>query len=97
MNVHDIGPCSLTDIKCLPKPISLTQQGNYLAGNVITVEPGLYFIPLQMKLAQENLDVSSMIDFSLVDSYMREIQGVRIEDNIVIGKAGQSPTILTNV
>ncbi len=53
-----------------------------VAGNVVTVEPGLYFIPMLL----ERLRASSHgrhIDWSLVDHLM-PCGGIRIEDNVLV-------------
>ena len=56
------------------------------SGNVLTVEPGLYFIePLLRKWKQEG--DSSVINWKRVDELM-PFGGIRIEDNVVVGEGG---------
>jgi Xaa-Pro aminopeptidase len=56
-------------------------------GFVLTVEPGLYFIPHlidQWKADKKNND---FINYDKLDSY-RDFGGIRIEDNIIITNEG---------
>jgi Xaa-Pro dipeptidase len=76
LDVHDMG-----DEGPVPKLQRLRD------GNVITVEPGIYFIePLLLKANQEP-EVSKCIDWERLRVF-ESFGGVRIEDNVVITKDG---------
>ncbi len=50
---------------------------------VVTVEPGLYFIPMRLDTARSG-DLSKHCDWKLIDE-MIPLGGIRIEDNVVVG------------
>ena len=50
----------------------------------VTNEPGIYFIDLLIKKAKNDEQISGHFNFDLIEEYSREIQGVRIEDMMVI-------------
>lgn len=56
-------------------------------GNVITVEPGLYFIPQLFDRWREDGKFLDFINYNRLESY-RKFGGVRIEDNITITTDG---------
>ena len=58
------------------------------AGYGFTVEPGLYFIPglIDVEATREKFD--DAVRWGVVDQIRKEIQGVRIEDDIVIREDG---------
>jgi Xaa-Pro aminopeptidase len=56
-------------------------------GNVLTVEPGCYFIPeLISKYKQEN-KFAEFVNYSKLDAYL-SFGGVRIEDNVLVTATG---------
>lgn len=57
------------------------------AGNCLTVEPGLYFIPELIDQWRDQGKFTEFIDYNAVDKY-RNLGGIRIEDNVVITKDG---------
>ena len=57
------------------------------AGYVVTVEPGLYFIPALIDTWKAERKYSSFIDFDAVEKY-RDFGGVRIEDDILVTENG---------
>jgi Xaa-Pro aminopeptidase len=57
------------------------------AGFVITVEPGLYFIPELIDRWKAEKKCSDFIDYSTVEKY-RDFGGVRIEDDVLVTENG---------
>ena len=58
------------------------------AGHVMTVEPGIYFIPELIDLWKSEKKFSEYINYSKVEKY-RKFGGIRIEDNVLVIKNGQ--------
>ena len=58
-------------------------QPNY----VLTVEPGIYFIPQLIKQWQSENKFKEFINYKKVNEYL-DFGGVRIEDNVLVTKAG---------
>ena len=56
-------------------------------GMVLTVEPGLYFIPALIDLWKSEKKFTSFINYDKLNSY-KDFGGVRIEDDILITKEG---------
>ena len=56
-------------------------------GYVITVEPGIYFIPALIEQWQKQKKWDPFINFSMLEKY-RNFGGIRIEDNVVITDKG---------
>jgi Xaa-Pro aminopeptidase len=57
------------------------------AGFVITVEPGLYFIPELIDRWKAENKCSDFIDYSVVEKY-RDFGGIRIEDDVLVTENG---------
>jgi Xaa-Pro aminopeptidase len=56
-------------------------------GFVLTVEPGIYFIPALIDKWKGEKRLAAFIDYTRVEDY-RDFSGVRIEDNVLITKDG---------
>ena len=54
---------------------------------VLTIEPGLYFIPALLKPALENPDQKKFLNEKVVTSLF-DFGGIRIEDNLIITESG---------
>lgn len=57
------------------------------AGNVLTVEPGCYFIPELIHKYKSEGTFSQYVNFSKLEYYL-DFGGVRIEDNILVSQTG---------
>lgn len=56
-------------------------------GFVLTVEPGIYFIPQLIDLWQSEGKFKDFINYDKVNTY-RDFGGIRIEDNVVVTQSG---------
>jgi len=56
-------------------------------GHVLTVEPGIYFIPALIDKWKKEKKHLNFINYNKVDQY-RDFGGIRIEDNVVVTKTG---------
>ena len=57
------------------------------SGNVITVEPGIYFIPELIDKWSQEKQHTDFINYEALESY-KDFGGIRIEDNILIEENG---------
>lgn len=57
-------------------------------GHGFTVEPGLYFIPGLIDVDETREKFGDAVQWGVVDTLRKEIQGVRIEDDVVITEDG---------
>ncbi|OUR78135.1 Xaa-Pro dipeptidase [Marinomonas sp. 42_23_T18] len=95
LQVHDLGGHQIDEAGTIQSPsdnapfLRLTRR---LEENmVITIEPGLYFIPMLLEKMQAEIKDHGC-DLELIES-LKHFGGIRIEDNLVIGK--ESPRNLT--
>mgnify|MGYP001951508927 CR=1 FL=1 len=75
LDVHDVGDYQIGAEK--------TQLRQFAAGMVLTIEPGLYFVPMLMKEISGHKDVN----WDKVAEF-QPYGGIRIEDNIVVKQGG---------
>ena len=66
---------------------SLRYGKTLIPGNVMTVEPGLYFIPQLIDMWQAEKKFAEHINYDKVNKY-KDFGGVRIEDDVLITKTG---------
>ncbi len=66
---------------------SLRYGKKLVPGNVLTVEPGIYFIPQLIDMWSAEKKLVQFINYSKVEKY-KDFGGVRIEDDIVITRTG---------
>lgn len=94
IQVHDVGAKQL-DEQGNPAPLlekqtiyrSLRYLGTLEENNVVTIEPGIYFIPMLLTNLSKNNDASKYINWKLVEELI-PFGGIRIEDNVVPKKTG---------
>ena len=55
--------------------------------DILTIEPGVYFIPVLLEKIQSDKKSSDLINWSLVEE-LKPLGGIRIEDNIVAKTSG---------
>lgn len=84
IQTHDVDgerpPCNYTKPR-LPVFEKIRLTGELTVGEVITVEPGLYFIPMLLDQQQDN----NKLNHSLLAA-LRPCGGIRIEDNVLVKK-----------
>lgn len=56
-------------------------------GNVLTVEPGIYFIPTLIDIWKSNNKLKQFINYEKLEDF-RSFGGIRIEDNYLITQSG---------
>jgi Xaa-Pro aminopeptidase len=56
-------------------------------GNVLTVEPGIYFIPELIDKWKAENKFTNFVNYAKLDAY-RDFGGVRIEDNCLVTETG---------
>lgn len=88
LDTHDVGgyPKGVERIE-RPGIKYLRMRRSLQPGMVLTIEPGLYFIPALLKPALEDDKASSFLNKSKLES-MFEFGGIRIEDNLIITENG---------
>jgi len=56
-------------------------------GYVLTVEPGIYFIPALIDKWKKEKKLTEFIDYERVEKYL-DFGGIRIEDNVLVTSEG---------
>ena len=88
LDTHDVGgyPKGVERID-RPGIRFLRARRELQAGMVITIEPGLYFIPSLLRKAFEDEEKSKFLNADKIEAYF-EFGGVRIEDNLIVTEDG---------
>lgn len=89
VQVHDVAGRSAPDGTPLPPPDShpfLRLTRSLEEGNVVTNEPGLYFIPSLLKDLREG-GLKDQFDWNAIDALI-PYGGIRIEDDVLVRRGG---------
>jgi len=89
LQTHDVSGLTDNEGRAIPPPeghpfLRLTRVLE--AGNVLTIEPGLYFIEPLLRQWQENGDAAA-VNWDRVEA-LKPYGGIRIEDNVVVTETG---------
>jgi len=89
LDVHDVGGyLSFTPPRLTQPGLNLLRTARYLEeNNVLTVEPGIYFIEYHMSKAFNDPKVGKYFNVELCKNFFN-FGGVRIEDNVLVTKDG---------
>ncbi len=87
VQVHDVNGQVDADGHALPPPerypfLRLTRA--LAPGNVVTVEPGLYFIPMLLERLRQS-EFGRRIDWARIEA-LKPFGGIRIEDNVLVSE-----------
>ena len=89
LQTHDVGgQLANADGETVPAPDrfpTLRYTRGIEAGHVITVEPGLYFIPMLLNALADS-DAGAEVNWNKVQAFL-PCGGIRIEDNVVVGES----------
>ncbi len=91
LQTHDVSGLTDNEGRAIPPPeghpfLRLTRVLE--AGNVLTIEPGLYFIEPLLRQWQENGDAAA-VNWDRVEA-LKPYGGIRIDDNVVITETGSN-------
>lgn len=55
---------------------------------ILSNEPGIYFNQHLIEECKQDANCKDLVDWDKVEAYMKEVRGIRIEDNFVVRKNG---------
>lgn len=55
---------------------------------ILSNEPGIYFNKYLIEACKANKACNELVNWDVVEDYMKEVRGIRIEDNFVVRKNG---------
>lgn len=88
LGIRDAGGIPLRERRDEPKPYPNLRINLALEpGMVVTVEPGIYFVPVLLSDADKRREYHDLVNWDRVDA-MHDFGGIRIEDNILIRDDG---------
>ncbi|KAJ3417489.1 hypothetical protein HDV05_003353 [Chytridiales sp. JEL 0842] len=89
IDVHDCGGYP-SGVERIPEPgiRYLRMRRDLVAGMVVTVEPGLYFVDPILDKALVDPKLKPFLNADLIETYRQKVGGVRIEDDVVITASG---------
>ncbi len=82
---HDVGPKNTNTIE---KAFKSVEECIMEEGMTLTIEPGIYFNDVKIKIAKDDEILSNIYNFDIIKQYRDEIGGIRIEDDFVVTKDG---------
>ena len=88
IDVHDV-PKYCTSVERIDRPSYryLRMRRTLAAGNVVTVEPGIYFCEFMIDPVVKAEETSKYINKEMLEKY-KSVGGIRIEDNLVVTEEG---------
>ncbi|KAI9276796.1 peptidase M24, structural domain-containing protein [Phascolomyces articulosus] len=88
IDVHDV-PKYCTSVERIDRPSYryLRMRRTLAAGNVVTVEPGIYFCEFMIDPVVKAEETKKYINVDILNKY-KSVGGVRIEDNLVVTEDG---------
>ena len=89
IDTHDVGAYNAEFPRSADPRLKRLRTGRTMvAGMVVTIEPGLYFVEQLLKEARDDPKLAKHMNFDVIDAYKKECGGYRIEDDILITDDG---------
>ena len=86
---HDVGLPNVNGKDTEEKKmfVVLHESDSLKEGMAITVEPGIYFIEALIENSKTQ-ETKNYIDYDVLDGFVKEVGGIRIEDDLLITDSG---------